>query len=79
MKKLVMLEQPDRGLKLVSNVALSAKRFTRWKNKYEKKENERYDLALLLTRCVCIAINQGTYPSLYGHTNNNVYHRKILM
>lgn len=50
MKKLVMLEQPDPGLKLVSNVAVTAKRFIRWKNKYEKNAHEHYDLALLLTR-----------------------------
>ena len=54
MKKLVMLEQPDSSLKLVPNVVASARRFIRWKNKYEKNEDERYDLALLLTRYVCV-------------------------
>ena len=53
-KKLVILEQPDPSLRLVPNVDLSAKRFIRWKKAYEKKEGERYDLSLLLTRYVSV-------------------------
>ena len=49
-KKLVMLEQADSDLKIVPNMAHSAKRFIRWKKRYEKKTDESYDLALLLTR-----------------------------
>ena len=52
LKKLVILEQPDPGLKLVPNVDLSEKRFIKWKKAYEKNADERYDLALLLTRYV---------------------------
>ena len=50
MKKLVMLEQAHPNLKVVPNLAHTAKRFIRWKNKYEQETDESYDLALLLTR-----------------------------
>ena len=50
MKKLVMLEQAHPNLKIVPNLAHTAKRFIRWKNKYEQETDESYDLALLLTR-----------------------------
>ena len=50
MKKLVMLEQAHPNLKIVPNMVHTAKRFIRWKNKYEQETDESYDLALLLTR-----------------------------
>ena len=50
MKKLVVLQQADPNLKIVPNMAHTAKRFIRWKNKYEQQMDESYDLALLLTR-----------------------------
>ena len=50
MKKLVMLEEAHPNLKIVPNLAHTAKRFIRWKNKYEQETDESYDLALLLTR-----------------------------
>ena len=52
MKKLVILQEADPNLKIVPNMAHTAKRFIRWKNKYENKMVESYDLALLLTRYV---------------------------
>jgi len=49
-KKLVLLEEPDPGLKVANSVSRTMRRFIRWKKSFEKKSAENYDLAILLTR-----------------------------
>ena len=61
MKKLVILQEADPNLKIVPNMAHTAKRFIRWKNKYEKEMVESYDLALLLTRYVHVPYKLQLY------------------
>ena len=67
-KKLVVLEEHDPSLKIVPNVALSAKRFIRWKNKYQKQIDDSYDLALLLTRYTTVVVWQS-HPNLLNETS----------